>query len=185
MSNKQKNRLVATRYAKALMDLAGDSAPALAEEAKALQKVCEQSDVLAFLHNPLLNRAQSAEVATTLLYKIGAPALLKDTIVRMAHNRRLSALPDMLEQFVRLVEQRENIIRVKIVSAKPLSEQDVSKLSDKIAATYQCKLRIETQVDESLIGGVSLHMGDKHIDYSVAGKLERLKTQLKHTPLAK
>ena len=184
MSKKPENRLIAKRYAKALLELAGDTAPSLAEDAMALGEACAQPELRHFLHNPLLSRTQSAEVAKGLLDKMGAPTLLINTIIRMAHNRRLPVLPEMLEQFVQLVEKEQNIIRVKIISAKALSDSDISQLTDKISANYGSKLRVETQIDASIIGGVQLTMGDKQIDYSIAGKLERLGNQLKHTPLA-
>lgn len=184
MSKKLENRLIAKRYAKALLGLAGSNAPALAEDAMKLGEAFALPDVLQFLHNPLLSRAQGAEVVDVLLSRLGAPELLKQTIIRMAHNRRLAVAGDMLEQFVQQVEAQQGIIRVKIVSAKALSDNDVSQLSDKIAQAYGAKLRVQTAVDPSIVGGVQLTMGDKQIDYSVAGKLERLGNQLKQTPLA-
>lgn len=183
MSNKLENRLIAKRYALALMGVAGDNAAAVASEAQALQEVCALADVQRFLHNPLLSRTQSAEVVEVLLSKIGASEALKGTVVRMAHNRRLPVLADMLEQFVLLVEAAAGIMRVKIVSAKALSDADISQLADKIAKRYDCALNVETQVDPSLIGGVQLRMGDRLIDYSVASKLERLRAHLKHSSL--
>lgn len=184
MSKKTNNHLIAARYAKALLGLAGSDAPSLAQSAAVLAEACRDAEVQCFLHNPLLSRTQGAQIVGTVLDKAGAPKLLKDTAMRMANNRRLPVLPNMLEQFVQMVEAQQGIMRVKIISAKELTKADVAALSDKIAAQYNCKVNAETQVDASIIGGIQLQMGDKRIDYSVAGKLERLKTELKNTPIA-
>ena len=185
MSKKSETRLVAKRYAKALHGLAGKDAPSLMEAAKALGLACLQDDVRTFLSNPLLNREQSAAVVEAVFDKVGAPKLLKDTAIRMAHNRRLAVLPEMLEQFALLVEAEQNIVRVKVVSAKALGDKEIKILADKIAAEYGFTPSVETEIKPELIGGVQLLMGDKLIDYSVAGKLERLAADLKHIPIAK
>lgn len=184
MSAKLENLLIAKRYAKALLGLAGADAASLAEPAGKLAEVARQSDVAEFLSSPLYSRAQSAVILGGLFDKIGAPALLKNLALRMAQNRRLPVLAEALDQFVLLVEEKQGIMRVKITSAVALSDADVEVLAKKIASKYGTKVSVVTRVDPSLIGGVRLQMGDKQIDYSVAGKLERLREHLKETSLA-
>ena len=66
----------------------------------------------------------------------------------------------------------------EMTSAAPLSDADRDAVRDKHASMTGVTVAIETQVDPSLLGGVLVRLGDRLIDGSVRGRLERLRARL-------
>lgn len=72
---------------------------------------------------------------------------------------------------------RDRLVRVR--SAVPLTEEEKSALRGKITRRFGHNLEFQFEVDESILGGVVVRVGDKVIDGSVAGKLAALRESLK------
>jgi F-type H+-transporting ATPase subunit delta len=172
---------IAKRYAKALYGLAGTDAPKLLPEVEKLSAIAALDDVKAFAYNPLFTREQQASVMRALLESQGISKLLVDAVARMSANRRLALLPSILRQFRSMVMEATGEMELDIISAKPLNENDIKLVTEKLSAIYNKKIHAHTTVDTSLIGGIMIKMQDRLIDYSVAGKLNRLGHYLKTT----
>ncbi|MFQ6015028.1 MAG: ATP synthase F1 subunit delta [Anaerolineae bacterium] len=67
---------------------------------------------------------------------------------------------------------------VEVRSAVPLTVKEKATLKQKLAKRFSDDLEFRFRIDESLIGGVRVKIGDQVIDGSVAGKLEALREQL-------
>jgi F-type H+-transporting ATPase subunit delta len=65
-----------------------------------------------------------------------------------------------------------------VTSAAPLSDAERDAVRERLAAMTGDTVEIETRVDPSLLGGILVRMGDRLIDGSVRGRLERLRTRL-------
>lgn len=92
----------------------------------------------------------------------------------LSRNGRLELLPDIHEQFERLRTEHEQAVQVRAVSAYPLTAEQVSSLAAKLESRLKRKVQLEAEVDSSLIGGVLIHAGDKVIDGTIRGRLDRL-----------
>jgi F-type H+-transporting ATPase subunit delta len=67
---------------------------------------------------------------------------------------------------------------VQVRSAVPLTEEEKERLSEVLARSLRKQVRLETNVDPSLIGGVMLRIGDRLLDGSVKGQLNLLRQRL-------
>ena len=65
-----------------------------------------------------------------------------------------------------------------VTSAAPLSEADSRAISERLAAMTGGRVEVELAVDPALLGGVVVRMGDRLLDGSVRGRLERLRARL-------
>ncbi len=65
-----------------------------------------------------------------------------------------------------------------MTSAAPLTKDETEALQKRIAEIAGGKTELEIKIDESLIGGLTVRIGDNLIDASVRGRLERLRSQL-------
>lgn len=184
MAKSHSQSQIAKRYATALFQLANKEAEKLLAEAESLREVTHIKEVDAFFHNPLLTREEQAETVKALLEKQGFSELLVDAVVRIALNRRLPLLAQILEQFKTMVMEASGEMEVEIISAKPLSKSDVETLTAHLSKNYGKTIHVQAKTDPSLIGGIMLKMQDALIDYSVAGKLNRIHQQLKSVPVA-
>jgi F0F1-type ATP synthase, delta subunit (mitochondrial oligomycin sensitivity protein) len=69
----------------------------------------------------------------------------------------------------------KHITQASVVSATPLSNENKAKILAEVKATVGGEVTLEAKVDESLIGGFVLTVGDRQIDTSIASNLRKLK----------
>lgn len=96
----------------------------------------------------------------------------------LGESKRLSLIPDIANQYRLLVEAKEDKKTIELFSPHELSEDQIQKLSSSLKKQFGENLAIESQVDESLIGGFLAKCGDDVFDASIKGKLEKLRNQI-------
>ncbi len=96
----------------------------------------------------------------------------------MAENGRLTALPDVCEQFFILKKEHEKEIDVEVISASELSDEQLANIGSKLEVRLERKVKLNCSVDETLLGGVIIRAGDLVIDDSARGRLNRLSDAL-------
>jgi len=108
----------------------------------------------------------------------GLSATMTNFVRVLGEGRRLGLGPEIARLFE--VERRRRAGRsaVEIVSAYALEAAQVRMLADAIGRRLGRDLTLTTSVDESLIGGVVIRVGDSVIDASLAGRLRELAQDL-------
>ena len=96
----------------------------------------------------------------------------------LAEHRRLNILPAIAASFDVLMEKAQQQLSIELTSAFPLSEQDLQRIRDKLADKYQKNIQLQCNLDQTLLGGLQLRIGDEVIDASIRGKLKQLANQL-------
>ena len=173
---------IAARYATALYDLA--------EEAKALDTVAgdlrdvaamiEASDDLRrLIRSPLFRREEQTRAIAALMEKAGVSDLTRRFVGVVAGNRRLFALPAMVDAFLRILAARRGEVAVEVTSARPLTEEQVQALVAALKRKVGDKIGIALKVDPALIGGLVVRVGSRMIDSSLRTKLQRLQLAMK------
>lgn len=92
----------------------------------------------------------------------------------MAENGRLSVLPAVVAEFSALKAELDKELEAQITSAAALSEAEKAKIQKSLEARYQRTVRLNCQLDPSLMAGLVIKIGDDIIDASVRSKLNRL-----------
>lgn len=128
--------------------------------------------------NPAVKRSEKSAIVADLLAGStadGATALL-DTL---AYFGRLSALPAIASEFEALKAQGQQALEITVTSAFPLATEELALLESKLKAKYAGKsIRVETAVDQSLIGGFEIRSSDTVIDATVRGRLSKIAESL-------
>lgn len=101
-------------------------------------------------------------------------AKMSNLVRALASNKRLALLPEIAAQFAALKAQQEKTIAVEVVSAFPLDAAASDRLSQALSKKWQCNIRLETEVDSKLLGGIVIRAGDTVIDASVRGRMLKL-----------
>jgi len=96
----------------------------------------------------------------------------------LAENRRLELLPQIEALFDARKRHHQNALDIKIVSAYAVSAIQQRRLSEALGAYFGKSVSLTTEKDPHLIGGVKIKAGDRVIDYSLRGELDRLAAQL-------
>jgi F-type H+-transporting ATPase subunit delta len=100
-------------------------------------------------------------------------------LVRLLIRRgRIELLPQVARRYEELYERQKGIVRATITSAAPLDDAELRAIQAKLSETTGGTLRTVVNVDPSLLGGVIVRIGDRMIDGSVRGRLERLRNRI-------
>ncbi|NVK22632.1 MAG: F0F1 ATP synthase subunit delta [Kangiellaceae bacterium] len=171
---------IARPYAKAAFEYALGS-QTVSEWASMLDFVAQavsNNDVAAVIGNPALSAEQKGEV----LLKVSEGQLtdkVENFIKLLAKNHRLEAIPAIKDRYEFLKANYDKAVDVEVTSAMALSDEQLQRLTEKLTAKLGRKVKIETQVDSSMIGGLRIKAGDMVIDGSVRGKLDKLSETLR------
>ena len=108
--------------------------------------------------------------------RIGAEG--QNLIKLLAHNRRLSVLPEIRDLFEQLKLENDGMLEARISSAFPLDESQRSGVVDLLSSRFKRKINATVTVDPELIGGIKVEVGDKVWDASVRGRLQTMAVTL-------
>lgn len=171
---------LAFRYARALIAYADEkkALPAVVEQAGQVAFVIRNSEPLRqFLVSPLIARDKAAEVLGAVF--ASTHEILRRFLTLLAENRRLEILAESLEALVLLAEARENTVRATATAAAELSAAQKTSIQASLEKATGKKIKLETKVDEKLLGGVTVDLGGVRLDHSVSGRLARLSARLR------
>jgi F-type H+-transporting ATPase subunit delta len=106
------------------------------------------------------------------------PAEAQNLVRVLIENGRVAVLPEVRDLFVELKHQREGVVDAAIESAFPLDDAQLATLVGELETRFKRKVKPQVAVDQDLIGGVKVVVGDEVIDGSVRGKLAAMAAAL-------
>ncbi|VFP83914.1 ATP synthase subunit delta [Candidatus Erwinia haradaeae] len=92
----------------------------------------------------------------------------------LAENKRLSMLPTILAQFIKLRATHESVYDIEVLSSVPLTHQQLMSIRSIMEKRLKSNVRLHCKVDKYIIAGVILKADDMVIDGSVRTRLNRL-----------
>ncbi len=173
---------IAGRYATALFDLASaeKQVEGVASDLATIKMLMEESaDLVRLVRSPLISRDKQEQAILAVLAKVGVSDLVRRFVGTVAKNRRLFALADMIDTFGRLHAAERGEVVAKVVSAKKLTVKQMDALTKELKSATGSDVAIEADVDESLIGGLTVKIGSRMVDSSIRTKLQNLKFAMK------
>ena len=174
-------RTSATRYARALLDVAAKEADPVA--------VGQQLDAIVGLvqeNRELRHALTSADVAAAgrvgvmraVVERSGFAAPLGKLLMLLADRGRLDLLPLLRDVYRERLLQHQNIVQATVTSATPLSADAVNALTQRLSTVTGKRIELDTAVDPALIGGLVTRIGSTVYDGSVRTQLQKMKQQL-------
>ncbi len=137
------------------------------------------SDLRALIGSPILSRDDQGRAIAALLQQAGTSDLVRKFVGLVALNRRLFALPAMIEEFLAELARRRGEMCAEVTAAKPLDQQQQQALAEAIRRSVGGKVAVDVKVDSALIGGLIVKVGSRMIDSSLKTKLQRLQLAMK------
>lgn len=172
---------VAKRYAEALFSIAQDQNRIEEFEADLsviVTALNEHPELKKFLQHPAISASVKKEQVAGL-FEQAVSATVLNFVRLLLDRRRENELPKVHEQFVQMADQARGQVKAHIETAFPLNEIELKGLAEKLAAVCGKQLDITSSVNEELIAGARLKVGDRVIDASVKGQLDRLQQNIK------
>lgn len=173
---------IAGRYAQAVFDIVSEEGAldALAQQVDDLDAALRDSaDLRMLITSPIYTRDDHARAVAALAEKMGLSAPLANTLKLMAQNRRLFALPQLVASLRELIAVARGEVTADVTSAVSLTDEQQKRLAETLAAKSGKKVKLNTRVDEALIGGMIVKLGSQMIDSSIRSKLTSLQNVMK------
>lgn len=169
----------ARRYAEAAFQLASrdDALDAVGDGLTLAVRFVGSGDALDVLRNPARPLVERIRLVDALLAKrVPGPVLkLVGLLVQRGKIDRLTAVE---AEYRRLLNRERGVVAAVATSATPLDKAETQALADKVAQMTGRTVDLRVEVDEALIGGLTVRVGDTLYDASVRGRLERLRERL-------
>lgn len=181
-SNSTQTSGIAGRYAKALYDMADEAKQldAVADDLRGLKGLLSESeDLRRLVRSPLIGRRDQTKAMQAVLKEAGVSDLTRRFIGVVGQNRRLFALAGMIDAYLQTLARNRGEETAHVSSAVALNDAQQEKLSASLKKAVGRDVRIETDVDPSLIGGLVVRVGSRMIDSSVKTKLQRMQLAMK------
>jgi F-type H+-transporting ATPase subunit delta len=173
---------LAERYAAALFELA-DERHALDEAAGDLRELRAMlgasADLGRLVRSPVLSRADQGKAMAALAENAKLSKLTADFIAIVARNRRLFAVPAMIEAYLAKLAERRGEVTAEITAAQSLTEAQQGALTEELRRVVGSRIAIDVRVDPSLLGGMVVKIGSRMVDGSIKGQLQRLQLSMK------
>lgn len=175
---------VAARYAKSVFDLVIElnKTEKIYKDMHLIGLVCsENRNLVNLLNNPIIKQDVKLSILTKIFKKHIDPITL-NLLGLICRKNRTNVLPDISKQFVSMYNEYKGIVRANVTSAVSLSAQIKNDFESIIAKETGKKVALDMKVDETLLGGYVLRVGDRQIDDSLKTKLNNLRREFKHRP---
>lgn len=167
---------VASRYAKSILDLAKEKGTLeqVKEEMDEIAKVIKSSTELrAVLANPIIKIDKKQNILKAL-FEGKVSTEVSSFFNIMVNKGRGNLVYATALEFIREYNELKGIVKAEVISAKPLSSANIQSIGNAIAQQINASVILTNKVDASLIGGFIIKVGDKQLDESIAGKLNKL-----------
>lgn len=168
----------AIRYAKAVLSLATDqkSAEAVSNDMKAISNAIAQSeDLRQMLQSPVVRSSDKKAVLTQVFNEANVTTTnLIDTLIS---NKRLALLNDVAASYTQLYDQMRGTQVATVTTAVALTDDLKSKVLAKVKELTGKDAEVKSIIDESILGGFILRVGDIQYNASISNKLNKLKRE--------
>ena len=168
----------ARRYAEAAFELgrADDTLDDWQRGLTMLSEALHDAELRALVEHPEIAYADKEKVLRRVVPQAGEQPT--NLVLLMIRRGRPGAIDRMLERFGELVRRERGIALAEVRTALPLDEKESEAVAERLRVLTGDKVEMNVVVDEALIGGIAVRIGDMLYDASVRSRLERLRARL-------
>ena len=171
---------LALTYARSLLELADErgETEAVANDMGALGEIVDANPVFAdLLRDPGISPEERHGVIDKTFGDSIHP-LVGRFLHLLIDRDRINRLPDILAAFEHLLDERLGKVEVDVTVAERLDDQQLAEVRDRVGATLGKEAVVHQYVDDAIIGGMILRVGDRIVDASVRRQLEAMRERL-------
>lgn len=172
------NSRAAIRYARAILDLAVENrvTDVVEKDMRSIVETFADSlELREMLASPVIKNSEKKQALTSIF--AGGHDISEGMIGMLVDNKRVSLLNEVAEKYIILNEQLKGEGVAFVTTAVPLTAELEKKILKQIESMTGNKVVIENKIDESIVGGFILRVGDLQYDASISNKLNNLKRE--------
>jgi F-type H+-transporting ATPase subunit delta len=174
-----RRQTAARRYAEAALHL-GRSAGKLDDWERDLARLGEalhNADLRRLVEHPAIPYPRKEAIVQRVVGSDVAEEPLR-LVLLMIRRGRPGAIDRMIEHFGELLRRERGIALAEVRTALPLDEAQRDAVAKRLNELTGDTVEMNELVDDSLIGGIAVRIGDRLYDASVRNRLERLRARL-------
>lgn len=164
-------------YAKALLGAAGDSVDGVVAELEAIVSECltRHPRLEQALGSPRISLEQK-EAMLDHIFNGRIDGRLLNFMKILCRRGRIDSLRAIQVTATIMREEQQGKRRVTVTSAQALSDEQREQIKQRLREAYGVDAILLEKIDDSLLGGIVLRIGDKVLDGSVLGKLQSIRS---------
>ena len=168
---------IARPYAEALFKISLDEGENFNDELNFLATVLRDKNLNLYLSNPAVSKGKGKNFVLSILPE-NFNQNIKNFFELLVDNSRVVFFEEILQQFHNLANEHNKILEAKILSAFELLDNQKDSIKQRLEKKFNKRVVLSCIVDKTLIGGVTISIGDHVIDGSIKRNLESLKNSI-------
>jgi len=104
--------------------------------------------------------------------------LLRDFLLLLTKKDRLNRIWQIFAAYDRLMQERLGTVEVDVYTRYPLAPEQVQSITGTLRSVMKREPVVHTYVDETMIGGLRIQVGDKMLDATVDAQLRKMRERL-------
>lgn len=170
---------IARTYARALFE-ASESRGTVDEVKTELDQFVDaidtNRDFALFLFSPYFSNDEKLDGLKKVID--GATAEFENFLELLVEKNRMPLIPRIRANYENFWAEHNKLLPVTVTSAVELPQETIEKIRQSVEAQTGRKVELDGRIDESVVGGIVLQVGNRVLDASIRGNLERLKREV-------
>ena len=166
------------RYGQAIFELAleqGETAP-WGQDVALVAEAFEDTDFNALLKHAGVSAEDKLSAVETVLG--GVNPMVRNMVNLLVARGLVGAIPDACREYTELLDRQQGRQRVEVTTAVPLEPAEIERITDFVAELIGREVVVTPHVDESILGGLVIQIGDRLLDGSARARLNGLRERL-------
>jgi F-type H+-transporting ATPase subunit delta len=179
-AQENENKLVAQRYAKALLDLSSDDISkenVLEELSDVTQSVTNSNDLNRVMNSPVISKEEKKNLLVKLFGENTSNTIL-NLLKLLVDKDRFNILESISKEYKNEVNKLNNLLNINITSAIDLTDSDKAMIKVKLEHILKKDIELDWSVNSDIIGGLVFEVGDNIIDTSLRHKLQEIRRNI-------
>ena len=172
--------VVADRYAQALFEV-GEETQTTSELYKELSELLEifneNKDLYSFLKSPLISSEDKKNVIQNI-FEDQLSVNMNNFLKIVIDKDRISTIEHIKNSYKSLLNDKNNILEGTAITVVKLTEKEIKDLENNLSKRYNKNVTLNNIVDETILGGVLVKLGNEEIDGTVKTRLSKMKKNL-------
>lgn len=168
------NKVIATRYAKALIKLASDEKELTTyqNELRMVLKILnKEENIMKILNHPAINVGEKIQLLEDLWTEECLGSSIRRFMNLLVEENRLMLLGDIYRSFEDISSKLQNKVKGTIRVVMPIDEKKKALLEERFSKILGLVVELEIKIDKSILGGVVTQIGDLVVDGSIKKRL--------------
>ena len=176
-------QLSGQRYAQAIFDLAleNNEVEQWGQDLEVVSEAFQDADFAALMKHADMSAADKRAATGSVL--AGVNAMVRNLVDLLVSKGSVDSIADVYTSYTELLDQHLGRQRVEVTTAIALDEAEANRITSFVSELVRREVVLTTKVDESILGGLVIQIGDRLLDGSTKARLDGLKNRL-HTEIA-